>query len=279
MTDDETPQERFDRLSEPLSEVDQEDENNTDPMDVDELLGEPLSEVPKKDPDDENCNGKRKEKQDDEYVFAGYCASWPGRGTDHVGEGRCKNHGGNNGDNAPPAPEGNDYAKDNDGGAPENNQNSMKTGLHSDPVGLFKWLEEHEPKAAAWILQKVIAFSIDTPFDVFTDSVESLEEFENSDTGLTAKGDELLQTCVRDYARWRAAKRQLEEGIITKQTRQGESGRYEVMDSNPVNLDLDRMDRTVTKVRKDLGVSDDPESQRADAEHRMADLWEKDLTD
>lgn len=204
------------------------------------------------------------------------CGRAAGWGTPND-SGKCRRHLGTSPDGS--SHEGNDNAVGNDGGAPDKNQNAMKTGLHSDPVGLFEWLEEHEPKSAEWILQKVIAFSTDAPFEVFTDPVESFEEFQDSDVGVTAKGDELLQTCVRDYSRWRAAKRQLKEGIITEQTRQSDSGPYTVMDSNPVNLDLDRMDRTVTKLRKDLGVSDDPESQRADAEQRMADLWEADLTE
>lgn len=80
-------------------------------MDVqeDEYIGDPLSEVPKQQPTSENCMGKRWEKRDGGTVFVGYCRSWPGRGTDHVGEGRCTNHGGHNsGENGQGAPEEND---------------------------------------------------------------------------------------------------------------------------------------------------------------------------
>lgn len=75
------------------------------PMDVDEddLIGKPSDKVPKQDPTDDDCMGKRTE----DGQFVGYCRSTPGRGTDHVGEGRCKHHGGcNDGDNGQGAPEG-----------------------------------------------------------------------------------------------------------------------------------------------------------------------------
>lgn len=68
------------------------------PMDVDEeeLVGEPADEVPKQESTDEDCRGKRV----DDGAFVGYCQAWPGQGTDHVGEGRCKFHGGlNSGEN------------------------------------------------------------------------------------------------------------------------------------------------------------------------------------
>lgn len=68
-------------------------------MDVTEedLVGEPLSKVPQQQPSDQDCLARRHEKRDGETVFVGYCRSWPGRGTDHVGEGRCTNHGGDGG--------------------------------------------------------------------------------------------------------------------------------------------------------------------------------------
>jgi hypothetical protein len=99
-------------------------------MDVDEdsLIGEPLDEAPKQDPIDDACMGRRWEKdEDDVQIFQGYCRAWPGKGTDHVGEGRCSKHGGSAG-----APEGNSNAEGNDGGAPEGNQNAADHSLYSD---------------------------------------------------------------------------------------------------------------------------------------------------
>jgi len=93
-------------------------------MDVneDQLIGEPSEAVPKQGPTDDACMGKRVEKQEDgDTIFVGYCRAWPGKGTGHVGEGRCSRHGGGAG-----APEGNDNATGNGGGgAPEENDNAV----------------------------------------------------------------------------------------------------------------------------------------------------------
>lgn len=71
-----------------------------------ELVGKPADEAPKQEPTDERCMGKRTKKEGEMSVFVGYCKAWPGRGTDHVGEGRCTNHGGS----STGAPKGNDNA-------------------------------------------------------------------------------------------------------------------------------------------------------------------------
>lgn len=63
-------------------------------VDEDRYIGRPSDDVPQQQPTDRNCMGKRTERRGDESVFVGYCRAWPGKGTDHVGEGRCKNHGG-----------------------------------------------------------------------------------------------------------------------------------------------------------------------------------------
>lgn len=90
--------------------------------DEDEWIGEELHLVPKVDAG-EKCNGKKKMKADggvvrneeNHVLFGGYCKAVAGKGTDHLHEGRCKNHGGST------------------PGAPAHNQNARKHGLTSDP--------------------------------------------------------------------------------------------------------------------------------------------------
>lgn len=67
----------------------------TDYDDVDEeaLIGSPTADVPTVDPDD-RCRGKKTTKRNGETVFGGYCGAWAGKGTDHLGDGRCKHHAG-----------------------------------------------------------------------------------------------------------------------------------------------------------------------------------------
>jgi hypothetical protein len=54
-----------------------------------EFVGQPIDDVPKRTPD-EDCNARRSE----DGTFVGYCSATAGKGTDHVGEGRCSHHGG-----------------------------------------------------------------------------------------------------------------------------------------------------------------------------------------
>jgi len=71
-------------------------------MNEERYIGMPMGEAPRQEPTDDACMGKKKQKQDGEVVrdedgnalFGGYCRCWPGKGTDHVGEGRCTLHAG-----------------------------------------------------------------------------------------------------------------------------------------------------------------------------------------
>lgn len=165
----------------------------------------------------------------------------------------------------------------NNDGAPEANQNAMTTGLNSDPVNLFDWCVENEPEALSYILNKLWDYSKHAPRNVFVADFDAddVEAFEDVEVQLTSYGDDLILMCIRDYARWRATKEQLQEGITTEQVREGEHGRYTVTDANPVNLELDRMDKTTTQQKDKLGLLPD---DGADVEVSVtAELWD-DLT-
>jgi hypothetical protein len=88
-----------------------------------DLIGELSDDVPTIDPR-EDCNGKKVEKTENgEVLFNGYCNNRAGFSTDHVGEGRCKYHGGCS------------------TGAPKGNRNGATHGLRSDPESYYESLE------------------------------------------------------------------------------------------------------------------------------------------
>ncbi|WP_394739618.1 hypothetical protein [Natronococcus roseus] len=96
----------------------------------DELIGEPSEDVPKIEPG-EDCNGKKIDRTDEgDVLFNGYCNNPAGFSTDHVGEGRCKFHGG--------------YSS----GPPEGSRNAATHGLSSDPETYF---ESQSPERQAEI--------------------------------------------------------------------------------------------------------------------------------
>jgi len=43
---------------------------------------------------------------------------------------------------------------------------------------------------------------------------ESVDSYDDVTLNLTAYGDDVLLLCIRDYARWRTTKQQLQDGIL-----------------------------------------------------------------
>lgn len=189
---------------------------------------------------DEKCIASCKDGSD--------CNAYPIEGSD-----KCRMHAGTSAD----------------GESHASNKNNLKTGLHADPVGLFDYLIEEDPDAARWIMGKVHSYSERAPLPVFEVDVTEAESLEDAQSNMTAYGDDLLQMCVRDYAKWQASKQQLEDGIITQQHVRTDSGVEVVEDSNPVNLDLDRMDRTTSKIKGELGLHPDMDGEDGDAAAKL----------
>lgn len=143
-----------------------------------------------------------------------------------TGADRCRMHGGQS-----------------PGGAgPPGNQNARTHGLHADPANVLDDLAEADPDAYEWILSKYDSYLADAPFD-----------------DGSAKADQLKQVATREYAIWKATGFQLKGGIIR---RDGDDG----IEESAVNLPLDRMERTITRRLKELGVLDSPDAVAADAE-------------
>lgn len=143
-----------------------------------------------------------------------------------------------------------------DGAAPEGNKNRMTHGLHAvqdDPRGTLRWLEDNDPKGYDWVLAKWESYLSDAPFPA--DS---------------AKSDDVLEACLMKYAVRGARHQQIERGLtdfMKVQTDDGPSD-TKIEAELPANLPANRIAREARSMLKDLGVLDDPESQKADA---MAD--------
>jgi replicative DNA helicase len=159
--------------------------------------------------------------------------------------------------------------------------NALKTGLHADPVKLFDWLLEEDEDAAVWILNKLHDYATEAPRDVYAAEVvaEDVDDAAEVRTNLTAYGDDILLLCVRDYARWRATKQQLQEGIVKTTQKATDSGAVPVEDSNPVNLDLDRMDKTTIRQKDKLGLLPDSKHEEDDVTVTIAEVMQEELTE
>lgn len=149
-----------------------------------------------------------------------------------------------------PAPEGNDYAVGNDGGAPEGNQNAVGNdggapvgngnaithGATASPINLLDHLSEEELQ---WVESLVDAYLDRAPFGPHDGRVERL-----------------TRTCVMIFQEWRAEEAVLEEGlshdVVVDVTSSGEP----VVRTEEHYLSR-RMDRLNDKIRhnlRDLGL-------------------------
>lgn len=175
------------------------------------------------------CNAKAKS--------GGLCALPAGYDTDHLGEGRCKFHGGAG------------------SGAPKGNTNAMKHGLYAQRSNYYSAMPAEEK---AWIDALVESMLEDAPF-----SKENFQKFQMlREIGI----DMHKKRQANDYTE--------EEGLIQENIVRDEEGNP-MMDSNgdlltdtdenPINLTYDRLDRSALKKMKDLGLLDDPESKKAQA--------------
>ncbi|EMA47601.1 hypothetical protein [Halococcus saccharolyticus] len=215
-------------------------------MDEQDLVGEPSSEAPKREPGEE-CNGKRV-RGSDPPIFQGYCNRSLGWGTDHVGDGRCRQHGGNNGG----AREG--------AGAPKGNQNATTHGATADPTNLLEHLDDEDRQwvddlTEAWIEKS--RYTEDDPQAERIQMVVVMQWQERSGrTQLIKEGlerDKLQETQLVGNPN---------DGPKTGQAR---LQRITDKDEHHLNGVVASLNSDIRMNLKDLGLLDDPESQKADA--------------
>jgi len=215
-----------------------------DTPDEEELIGEPMDDVPKKDPDFD-CNARRwgweDEDEKENQYFKGYCNNRAGYKTDHVGAGRCAYHGGKS-------------------GAPKNNVNAAKHNLYTERSNYYENLGEIEK---AWVDELVRSMLNDAPFNA-----DNFQKFQ------------MLREIAIDMHKKRGANDYTaEEGLIQENIVRDDEGDPVMRDGelvtedeeNPINVAYDRLDRTMTRKMKELGLLDDPESQKAQSGESIAE--------
>lgn len=178
----------------------------------------------------EYCNAKKTERNDDgKKVFRGYCQAVAGKGTDHLGDGRCKYHGG--------AIEG--------AGAPKGNQNAQTHALNADPHNYHQSLP-HEEK------------------EFVRDASAAIEDRVRANTGEVDYLDRIMARRIAiefhivskasDYVENVSG---LTETIMTEQGSQEKKA--------ALVAEIRKRDKDIFQMLTDLGVLDDPESKKADA--------------
>lgn len=130
-------------------------------------------------------------------------------------------------------------------GPPTGNQNASRHGLYSDPANLLDDLAANDPEGYDWVLKK---------YDSYLDSAPFADG--------SAKADQLKQVCAQEFVIWRAVAMQIHDGVVIETNEPDGTAYGDTLKEHPVNLPLDRMQRTVSNRLADLGVLDD----EADAE-------------
>lgn len=187
---------------------------------------------------DDYCNAKiREHRVPDEWdQDVAYCANKAGFRTDHFGEGRCYLHGGG----SKTANEGNNYAE--------------KHGLHADRQNYYKNRSTDEQQ---WIDAVVESLLDDAPFG--PDNFAKMT---------------MLRNVAIDMHKLKNANDFVDQaGLVQTDQTVGYSNDGKPIKEdkeNPVNITYDRLNRTMTRQLKELGILDDPESQKADAQENIA---------
>ena len=214
------------------------------PNNEEELIGGLLENVDKINPD-YYCNARKWEWEDEDtqetQLFAGYCNNRSGYKTDHVGAGRCTFHGGST-------------------GAKKNNVNAAKHNLYTERSNYYINLAGVEQ---AWIDELVRSMLNDAPF-----TADNFQKFQM-----------LREIAIDMHKKRQANDYTAEEGLIQENIVRDDEGDPVMRDGdlvtedeeNPINLAYDRLDRTMTRKMKELGLLDDPDSQNADSRQSIAE--------
>ena len=191
--------------------------------------------MPNPEPVDGKCNAEVRNYPDDWDDGTGYCAHYAGFRTDHD-DGRCYLHGG--------------ASKSVNKG----NNHNEKHGLYAQRQNYY---DNRSDSEQAWIDGIVESILDQAPFG--PDQFYKLQ---------------MVRDVAIDLHKMKNANDYIDEkGVVDRDKTVGytDDGKPIKMDEeNAVNLAYDRLDRATTRKLEKLGVLDDPESQKADAQNTIA---------
>lgn len=157
----------------------------------------------------------------------GPCGLPAGWGTDHVGEGRCKLHGGN-------------------AGAPSGNQNAAKHGLNAD---LHHYYQNLDPVERDFIEETASAIEDRIRKNRDTDSVDYMDRVLTREVAIQLHISSKASTYIGK-----------ESGLLQEVP----SGGSTKEEPAPLLEEVRRFDDAIFQNLKKLGVLDDPQSTRAE---------------
>jgi hypothetical protein len=194
--------------------------------------------MPTKEPEDGLCGAQvRPYTVPDEWdQDVGYCQNKAGFRTDHVGDGRCYLHGGG----SKSANKGNNHAETH--------------GLYADRQNYYKNRPTREQQWIDAVVESLLDDALFSPdnfakMQMLRNIAIDMHKMQNANDFIDKAG--LVQEdAVVGYA---------DNGKPIKEDKE-----------NPINITYDRLNRTMTRQLKELGILDDPDSKRAEASQNLA---------
>lgn len=193
--------------------------------------------MPNKEKQDGKCNARVKNIPEDWDVDEAYCNNISGFRTDHKGDGRCYLHG---------------------GASKTVNQGTAYSETHGLYTQRQTYYENRSEEERAWIDAVVESLLDDAPF---------------GDDPPFAKLQMVRNIGIDMHKLQRANDYIDEKGLVDRDKTVGytDDGRpIKVDEENVLNVSYDRLNRTMTRQLKELGILDDPDSQQADAQANIA---------
>jgi len=193
--------------------------------------------MPSKEPQDDKCAARVSNIPEEWDVDEAFCSNPQGFRTDHFGDGRCYLHGGA----ATSVNEGNTY--------------NEKHGLYTQRQTYYENRTEGEQ---AWIDGIVESLLDDAPF---------------GDNPPFAKLQMVRNIAIDMHKLQRANDYIDEKGLVDRDKTVGytDDGKpIKVDEENVLNVSYDRLNRTMTRQLKELGILDDPDSEKAEAQANIA---------
>jgi hypothetical protein len=194
--------------------------------------------MPTKEPEEGLCGAQvRPYTVPDEWdQDVGYCQNKAGFRTDHVGDGRCYLHGGG----SKSANEGNNHAETH--------------GLYADRQNYYKNRPTREQQWIDAVVESLLDDALFSPdnfakMQMLRNIAIDMHKMQNANDFIDKAG--LVQEdAVVGYA---------DNGKPIKEDKE-----------NPINITYDRLNRTMTRQLKELGILDDRDSKQAEASQNLA---------
>lgn len=168
---------------------------------------------------DSKCGARKRDGSDDP---CGLPAGW---GTDHVGDGRCKLHGGN-------------------AGAPRNNQNASKHGLYSDPHHYFESLSLEQQDYIEEVASMIL------------DRVQKQKATVNQSDQIRSRAIAIQFHISSKASSYIQSKSEREDGVVSQPSYEG---------TGPLLREFRRCDTSIFQRLSEIGVFDESESQEVDS--------------